>query len=110
VLKWSGPVLEGFGLLLDVGCVSVGVKLGNRRGLADNDVIAEHLDTWGDNAIFIKLVVSAELPPRRLGRLWDREFLIDPFRVFIGPEKCRPEEPSVNCTLVEHDGVFLIVP
>lgn len=62
MLKWCGPVLVGFGLLLDVGDIRVRLKLIYWRCLANDDVVSKYLNSWANDSIFVEFVISTMLP------------------------------------------------
>jgi hypothetical protein len=79
--------------------------------LADDNIVPAYLNTRLDKAIKIELIICSALLPGSLPALEIRntEDFITLLTIIIGTEEDRPEETSINCALVQHNGVFLVV-
>ena len=81
----------------------------DRDSLTDDDVITTNLRTWANDTILVKLVVGAMLATRGLDWVRNGELFLRHQSLFIRAIKDRSEETTIDCTLVKHDRILLIV-
>lgn len=109
MLKGRWPVLVGFGLLLNVWDVCVRLKLIYGRCLSNDDVVSENLNSRTNYTISVEFVVSSMFPSWSLWGLWNSKSFICTFCILIRSKESRPKKATINCTLIYHDWVFLVV-
>ena len=109
MLERGWPVFVWLSLLLDIGGFCVRLKLIYRWSLSDNDIVTKHLNSWANDAVFVKLVVGTVLPSWSFGRLWNCKSFGGTLWILVSSVKSGSEETSIDGTLVKHNRVFLIV-
>ena len=109
MLERDRPILIGLSVKLLLG-KRVEFSLRHRSNFSNDDIIAGHLGAGANDAILIKLVISAVLAARGLRWVRDGEFFSWWLQNFlVGTVEDRSEETAIDCRLIQHDGIFLIV-
>lgn len=109
VFQGGRAVFELSGGSLDLALIEAISRLFG--SFSDNNIVTTDEHTWFNQSIMIELIIAAAFPSRRLieCEIRDTELFITLLLVIICAEEHGPEESSVNGTLVQHDGVLLVV-
>jgi len=111
VLERDGVILEGL-LVFGSSSSLVGqllVKGRNRRCLTDNYIVSRYLHSGTDNSVLVQLVVRSMLSVTSLQGVGNAELFPLLFLVVISAIEHTAEETSVDSTLIQHNGIFLVI-
>ena len=79
--------------------------------LANNNIVPADLNSGLNETVEIEFIICTGLSAGSFpsSEIRDAKYFISFLAVIVGTEEDRSEEPSVNSTLVQHNGIFLVV-